>query len=708
MAFDPTTLPGVTPVASGGSPTPFDPTSLPGVTAVPATTPSPPPAPNYMPITGQGVGNDVLNALSNAGAWLESWNAPGTKIGEAIGTLGGYGLTSLTDPNAAKYYDLSAPTPLQVGADAANAVLTAAMPEAAADTVPLEGASDLGILSKGTRALSSAPVDVVNAATKAIGGVPGEGIRGGMMFAGGSGALQSIANGNTDPNAVLHDALVSSLFGGALGLGGNVLGSVFGNMAERAGISTKMQNLLADSAAADPAGTAAEWQKNLAAAKGAGEKIGVDNPYGYSQDQMELAGSKLKEQLNAAKAAKGQLLRENANAPVSLDIAVTDTKTGVPITNPATGGPLQENVLDKFKQQVAQRFGYTIQDDFAPETATRVAAAPGDTLGSSFADYMNAHDQELSDAHPASLVREPGSLRKLPISDQNRILSTYKDLAALQANPTVRATQHVIDNLDDISGQYKGADLFGVNHDQVDGFLHQTRHDVNMAMRQSSPAIAAANDATSQLHQLDDFLGREAGSDLSRGQLLMRRVFYGDKSKSAVDLLNKIKQVTGVDLVRQAGLAKLAIDLAGDAEQRTGLRQALAGGMSDFEAGSGVKSRVLGAIYRHTIGAIHPSSVNIANALAEGHDYGFLGISQKLDQMLETPEGQKIIAPIASAVDKLSSGSIGTGNRVLTAGLGGKYEGPSNPSEIASHIAKRLIKTSLYNRMAQPSPQGAQ
>ena len=60
---------------------------------------------------------------------------PGGKVGEAIGTLGGYAWTALQEKlgmvpkGTTSNYDLSAPTPLQVGGDIAQGALTVAAPE---------------------------------------------------------------------------------------------------------------------------------------------------------------------------------------------------------------------------------------------------------------------------------------------------------------------------------------------------------------------------------------------------------------------------------------------------------------------------------------------------------------------------------------------------------------------------------------------------
>lgn len=112
---------------------------------------------------------------------------PGQKVGEAIGTLAGYTLTS---KDKKQYYDLSAPTPLQVAGDVAQGALTVA------------GGKGLGTAGKlATRVKQSAAL--------------GAGLAG----------TQAIAEGE-DAGKVIGSSLTGGLIGGALPLAGAGLGAI--------------------------------------------------------------------------------------------------------------------------------------------------------------------------------------------------------------------------------------------------------------------------------------------------------------------------------------------------------------------------------------------------------------------------------------------------------------------------------------------------
>jgi hypothetical protein len=132
-AFDPTQF-GATPVAqTPAQPTGFDPSKF-GAVAVSA-----PAAPAQQP-----------DLLSKA-AGIVGGIFPGQKLGEDIGTLGGYAYQrakdALTGSHVSDFYDTSAPSPLEAAGDAANAGLLVGAGEAgAAKTLAgkLAGSAALG------------------------------------------------------------------------------------------------------------------------------------------------------------------------------------------------------------------------------------------------------------------------------------------------------------------------------------------------------------------------------------------------------------------------------------------------------------------------------------------------------------------------------------------------------------------------------------
>lgn len=112
---------------------------------------------------------------------------PGKQIGQAIGTLGGYGATALGEKlgmmpkGSTGAYDLSAPSPLQVAGDAAQGVLTAAAPEVGAGESALGriGANAaLGAGLGGSGAVAEGKNIWETAKSAALGGAVGGGLSG--------------------------------------------------------------------------------------------------------------------------------------------------------------------------------------------------------------------------------------------------------------------------------------------------------------------------------------------------------------------------------------------------------------------------------------------------------------------------------------------------------------------------------------------------
>jgi len=116
-----------------------------------------------------------------------------------------------------------------------------------------------------------------------------------------------------------------------------------------------------------------------------------------------------------------------------------------------------------------------------------------------------------------------------------------------------------VKNLDDLI-DFDKVDQFGVNRDPLKGLIGETRGALNENIKLASPELAEALERFSKLKDLEAFLGSEAGKDLSRGELLLKRVFSADKGTDVVELLEQIKRETGIDLVNDAVLARFAME----------------------------------------------------------------------------------------------------------------------------------------------------
>jgi len=133
---------------------------------------------------------------------------PGEKIGQSIGTLGGY-VASGFNPD----YDISAPTPLQVAGDIAQAALMVG-------TGQPTGTAGVQVLGK--------TVPVMQTATTALGRI-------GQASAVGAGltGTGAIAEGETNVGQILKESAVGGIAGGTFGVAGEVINKTLTSLPNR-------------------------------------------------------------------------------------------------------------------------------------------------------------------------------------------------------------------------------------------------------------------------------------------------------------------------------------------------------------------------------------------------------------------------------------------------------------------------------------------
>ncbi len=189
-------------------------------------------------------------------------------------------------------------------------------------------------------------------------------------------------------------------------------------------------------------------------------------------------------------------------------------------------------------------------------------------------DFKNRalNDYGIQISPTGKVIPVKGRISPLSASDANRLASTYKDLVSLSGkNATARTATDLIGKIDSGINYAKAGSIQGF--DPLQQMMLGTRSQVDNALRSVAPDLAKANDTYSVLKSVQQEINKMAGAEGQRGELLMRRVFSGDKSGQVQDLFNKIKQLTGIDLVDHAVLAKHAIQSIGDKSQNTLLEQ---------------------------------------------------------------------------------------------------------------------------------------
>ncbi len=194
-----------------------------------------------------------------------------------------------------------------------------------------------------------------------------------------------------------------------------------------------------------------------------------------------------------------------------------------------------------------------------------------------FADRVEKdYGIRLSIDHTGQVQTEmlPDRTMKIAPGEVNRLGEAFKQLTALHGS-TARNASDVISALDNSVNYAKAAN--GRSFDPVEGLLQRTRQQVDGVVRKVSPTLANANDRFAALKGLENEITKMAGGTNQRGELLIRRVFSGDKSGDVQGLFGKIKNETGIDLINHSVLARHAIESVGDSSQKSLLHQVLEG-----------------------------------------------------------------------------------------------------------------------------------
>ena len=132
---------------------------------------------------------------------------PGKQVGEAIGTLAGYGISKAQ--GTSDQYDTSAPTPLQTLGDVAQGALAVA-----------PGMPKVGVFGK--------TVSGITPAASAFGRIAQ-----GVGLGAGLGATGSLAKGETSIGEIAKDAATTAAIGGVFGVAGEGISKILGALPKR-------------------------------------------------------------------------------------------------------------------------------------------------------------------------------------------------------------------------------------------------------------------------------------------------------------------------------------------------------------------------------------------------------------------------------------------------------------------------------------------
>ncbi len=248
-------------------------------------------------------------------------------------------------------------------------------------------------------------------------------------------------------------------------------------------------------------------------------------------------------------------------------------------TSPLT---MAANTLDDAASQISKKTeeaGAAV--GAAKDAAKVVPLQPLDNVGQSFwKDVQEKYGLNIFTNKNGKVVLKPveGTMIQTAPGDAARIKNIAQQLSDLHVNgkPTVKQATEIMQNLNNLVDHSK-ADIYGHTNDPLEGLIKHTAGNLNEVIRGSSPALAQANDTFSGLKGLQDEISGMAGKNLQKGELLMRRIFSGDKSGEVQDFFKKVQEATGVDLVKHAVLAKNAINTVGSPADKTLLEHIISG-----------------------------------------------------------------------------------------------------------------------------------
>lgn len=162
---------------------------------------------------------------------------------------------------------------------------------------------------------------------------------------------------------------------------------------------------------------------------------------------------------------------------------------------------------------------------------------------------------------------------KIGESDIPAVQKMYDEISAFNKRSTVGKIDNTVDRLQsEVYGDAKKNVMFQPN-DKVDSVLKATIGDLNGALKDSlGDDFTSMNAYYSEIKDVFDNLNKALGDEGSKGGSLMKRIFSPTDGGTKA-LFGQVEALTGVDLVKEATLAKFAMEATGDVRQANLLEQ---------------------------------------------------------------------------------------------------------------------------------------
>ena len=211
-----------------------------------------------------------------------------------------------------------------------------------------------------------------------------------------------------------------------------------------------------------------------------------------------------------------------------------------------------------------------------------ILAESGDTRigGAQINEVMSTSIQRLGDKYGVKIEANgaisgvKGRTSTLDASDSKLLTEYYSKLNSLGVSPTLKQVDDFVDWAQgQLYKQSKTMSKLEAASDPIVRDLQGVTGDLNSRLKDAvGNGYGEVNARVSGLIELQDELSRALGADARKGGGLMKKLFSptGGNTK---EIFKQIQRETGIDLFKEATLAKFAMESAGDVRQASLLKQ---------------------------------------------------------------------------------------------------------------------------------------
>lgn len=249
--------------------------------------------------------------------------------------------------------------------------------------------------------------------------------------------------------------------------------------------------------------------------------------------------------------------------------AAKDPAKSTPLEIAGAKGEQAFDVIDKARKKAIEGkktiLSQVANDRVSGKTINEVMSAGIKRFEEKFGAKVNARGE---------VAQAPGRTLTLDSTDSKLVNDYYTKLNRLGVSPTVKEVDDFVDwAQSQLYKQSKTMSKLEVASDPVIRELQATTGDLNGRLKTTvGNGYGEVNARIGSLIELQDELSRALGADARRGGGLMKTLF-SPAGGNTRRIFQQIQDETGVDLFKEATLAKYAMENVGDVRQASLLKQ---------------------------------------------------------------------------------------------------------------------------------------